>query len=270
LSSEPNWTPEGADLSQADARRFAIVTSLSVPVVLSFVAAFVDVVCYLGMFDTFVAFITGTIIILFVELARPNGASLNKITVLPIFLIAVSVWTLLIKAMRTKGYQVILHHILLVQAALLAITMLLATLLSPLPGPDSWQTLAVTGLAVFAMAVQTTAMAMLLHFHTPTTMMTGNTTTLVVQAWDAGSATRYWAGNPPKLSRSAMIRRYAAAILGFISGGTAGAVGWTSAGFAALAVPVGVLAGFSAIVYAAGWAPQWDRALQRLTRPAGR
>jgi uncharacterized membrane protein YoaK (UPF0700 family) len=232
------------------------VTSLSVPTVLSFVAAFVDVVCYLGVFDTFVAFITGTIIILFVEFARPNGATLNKVVVLPIFLVALSIWTLLIKAMRIRGYQVILHQILLCQAVLLAMTALLAARLSPLPGPDSWQTVTVTGLAVFAMALQTTAMAMLLHFHTPTTMMTGNTTTLIVQFWDAGSAARYWAGNPPKLSRGALIRRYAAAIVGFISGGIAGAVGWTIAGFLSLTLPAGVLAGFSAIVYAARWTPR--------------
>ena len=81
------------------------------------------------------------------------------------------------------------------------------------------------------MALQTTAMAMLLHFHTPTTMMTGNTTTLIVQVWNAGSAARYWAGNPPKLPRSALIRRYTVAILGFLSGGIAGAFSWTVAGF---------------------------------------
>ncbi len=267
MSSERDWKDESAGLSQADTRRFAIVTSLSVPIVLSFVAAFVDVVCYLGLFDTFVAFITGTIIVMFVELAKPNGTTLNKITVLPIFLVALSVWALLIKAMRIRGYQVILHHILFLQAVLLVVTMLLATRFSPLPGADSWQAVAVTGLAVFAMALQTTAMAMLLHFHTPTTMMTGNTTTLIVHVWDAGSAARYWAGNPPKLSRGALIRRYAAAILGFISGGAAGAVGWTIAGFLALSVPVGVLAGFSAIVYAAGWHLPRDRAPQRQTRP---
>ena len=148
--------------------------------------------------------------------------------------------------------------------------MLLAIRLSPLPGPDSWQTVAVTGLAVFAMALQTTAMAMLLHFHTPTTMMTGNTATLMVQVWDAGSAARYWAGNPPKLPRSALIRRYATAIVGFISGGIAGAVGWTIAGFLCLAVPVSVLAGFSALVYMAGWGLPRDRATQRPTRSSGR
>jgi uncharacterized membrane protein YoaK (UPF0700 family) len=248
------------DLSPADARRFAIATSLSVPAVLSFVAAFVDVVCYLGLFDTFVAFITGTIIIMFAELAKPNGTTMNKITILPIFLIALSAWTLLIKTVRTKGYQVILHHILLIQAILLALTMLLANRFAPLPGPDSWQTVAVTAVAVFAMALQTTAMAMLLHFHTPTTMMTGNTTTLMVQVWNAGPAARYWAGNPPKLSRNALIRRYAAAVLGFLSGGIAGAAGWTFAGFLSLAVPAAVLAGFSAVVYAGGWALPLDRA----------
>src|SRR3954454_20076302 len=173
MTSTPIATGSNELLSEADARRFEIATSLSVPVVLSFIAAFVDVVCYLGIYGTFVAFITGTIIIMFTELAEPIGASLNKVAVLPIFLIALSVWTLLIKQMRARGYQVILHQLLLLQAALLASTTVLSLELSPLPDPDSWQAVAVTGLAVFAMALQTTAMAMLLHFHTPTTMMTG-------------------------------------------------------------------------------------------------
>lgn len=255
-----------AQLSQTDARRFAIVTGLSVPTILSFVSAFVDVVCYLGVFDTFVAFITGTIIIMFVEFAKPNGATLNKLAVLPIFVVALSVWILSIKAIRIRGYQVILHHALFLQAVLLALVMLLAIQFSPLPGPDSLQAVVVTGMAVFAMALQTTAMAMLLHFHTPTTMMTGNTTTLMVQMWNAGSATRYWAGSPPKLERRALIRRYGAAILGFISGGTAGAIGWTIAGFLALAVPVVVLASFSFIIFAAGWSRPPGRALRHLMR----
>ena len=138
LISERNLKDESADLSQADARRFAIVTSLSVPTVLSFVAAFVDVVFYLGIFDTFVAFITGTIIIMFAELAEPNGATLNKIAVLPTFIVALSLWTLLIKAMRIRGYQVILHHILLFQAALLAITMIFSR-----PGSHRYRVLTV-------------------------------------------------------------------------------------------------------------------------------
>jgi uncharacterized membrane protein YoaK (UPF0700 family) len=259
LNSEPARTIENDRLSEADARRFAIVRSLAVPTVLSFVSAFVDVVCFIGVFDTFVAFITGTIIILFTEIPRTGVIHLNKLAVLPIFLVGLSAGILLIKAMRNSGYQVILHQILFLQATLLGMTMLLALRYSPLPGPDSLPTIAVTGLAVFAMALQNTAMVMLLHFHTPTTLMTGNTTSLMVHVWNAGPAARYWAGNPPRLPREGLIRRYGTALVGFAAGGVAGAAGWMAAGFLALALPVLVLTGFALIIHAAGWNGQSDR-----------
>jgi uncharacterized membrane protein YoaK (UPF0700 family) len=270
LNAEPAWKTGENRLPEADSHRFAIVASLSVPVVLSFVSAFVDVICYIGVFNTFVAFITGTIIILFTEIPRTGAVHLNKLAALPIFLAGLAAAALLIKAMRERGYQVILHYILMLEAVLLGMTMLLAPRLSPLPGPDSWPAVAVTGMAAFTMALQNVAMAMLLHFHTPTTLMTGNTTTLVIHVLNAGTAARYWVGNPPRLPRRALIRRYGAAILSFLAGATAGAVGWVIGGFLALAVPVLVLAGFALIIDAAGRNGRPGRVVRRLTRSVAR
>lgn len=240
-------------LPPREARRFRIVTSLWTPVILSFSAAFVDAVFFLGLFQTFVAFITGTIIVVVTELAAGTSAPGAKLAVLPAFVAGLAMWVGIVKAMRRAGFQVLLHYAVLTQAALLAAVALFALRVSPLSTPDGLSTLAVTVGAVFAMSLQTAAMAMLLHFHTPTTMMTGNTTNLMVQLLDAGSASRYWAGSPPKAPRPVLIKRYGAAVSGFLAGAAAGAAGWVQAGFAALVVPAALLAALGVAIVAAGW-----------------
>ena len=210
------------ELSDLDASRFRVVSGPSVPVILAFVAAYVDVIFFLELDGTFVAFITGTMIVMFTDLVQPDGAKLNKVAVLPVFVLSVSFWALAIKAARARGYTVILHHTLVIQGVALGATLLLAVWCRPITDPDSWPAIAVTSSAVFAMALQTTAMVMLLHFHTPTTMMTGNLARLVVDLVNAEPAARYWAGSPPKQPRSIRIGRFALAIvriLGRWSGG---------------------------------------------------
>jgi len=48
---------------------------------LSFISAFVDAICYLGLFRTFTAFITGTLIVLATEVVQTDGEFVTKIVV---------------------------------------------------------------------------------------------------------------------------------------------------------------------------------------------
>jgi uncharacterized membrane protein YoaK (UPF0700 family) len=245
----------GADPAAAarDERRFRIASSLLVPAVLSFVAGFVDVTCYVGLFQTFTAFITGNIIVLVAKIAEGHVDIWTKVLVVPAFLLAAAVWIEMIKRLRATGRDVIIHILVLVEAALIALFMLTGALLAPLPSADAWQTMLTAFLSVSAMALQNVTMVLVLHFHAPTTVMTGNITNLAVHQLNATSAFRYRIGAPPKLSRGALIRRYGIAIASFIAGAALGGYGYSTAGFWALAAPAAALSALGVGITVIGW-----------------
>ena len=236
-----------------DERRFRIASSLLVPAVLSFVAGFVDVTCYIGLFETFTAFITGNIIVLVSNIAEGKGEIWTKVMVLPAFLAAAAVWVELIKWIRAAGRDVIVHILLLAEAALIALFMLTGGLLSRLQDADAWPTMLTAFVSVVAMALQNVTMVLVLHFHAPTTVMTGNITNFAIHGLDATSAYRYRLGAPPKLSRAALIRRYGAAIASFIAGAGLGGYGFATAGFWALAAPAAALFILGLWITIIGW-----------------
>jgi uncharacterized membrane protein YoaK (UPF0700 family) len=155
--------------------------------VLAFVAVFVDVVCCLGLFRTFTAFITGNIIVLSAELERYDSGTLTKLLVLPTFAIAAAGSIALIKRMR-RGGAVVTHHLIAMEAALPTGFMPTGGWLSPLRGGNAWQTMLATLFAVLAISVQNAMMMLVLQFHMPTTVMTGNLTKIIAHLLEAASS----------------------------------------------------------------------------------
>ncbi len=225
-----------------DERRLAAAAHLATPVVLAFVAAFVDVVCYLGLFRTFTAFITGNIIVLSAEFEHYDSGTLTKLLVLPTFAVAAAGWIVLIKRMRRGGASVA-HLLIVMEAALLTGFMLAGGLLSPLPGGNAWQTMLATLFAVLAMSLQNAMMMLVLHFHMPTTVMTGNLTRFIAHLLAAASSV----SGPPIATpangpRWVDLLRYLAVVSAFCAGAGVGALGFSWLGFYGLALPVAILA----------------------------
>jgi uncharacterized membrane protein YoaK (UPF0700 family) len=75
-----------------------------VPILLAFCACFVDVVCILGLFHTFTAFITGTLVVLCTEVFHKGDNAVLKLFVLAMFLVSTLFWfTTVTRLVRAAG-----------------------------------------------------------------------------------------------------------------------------------------------------------------------
>lgn len=212
-----------------------------VPATLAFVAGFVDVHCYLGLSQTFAAFMTGTLIALGAELAVPTPGASTKAAMIATFVPAVIAAAFGLKLLRRRlGDEAAIRHLLLAEALLLVVMMLLGGVLAPPPGAGGGMSVIVGMAAVVAMSVQNVLMVHLLAYHPATTVMTLNMTRMIGHAVGA-MPPHPGPDGAPAPSNAAEARRYAAAIAPFLVGVAAGAVGYLWLGFWSVAVPVAAL-----------------------------
>lgn len=216
-----------------------------VPVALSFCSGFVDVVCYLGLFHSFTAFITGTVIILGSELFAADSLLWIRAVILTTFAVSAFAWVHIVKwLVRTQRRTVAIC--LALECAFLALFMVSALAL-----PVSEETLApgttlALVFATVAMALQNVAMQIVLNFHIPTTVMTGNFTRFVVSAIEriGGTAAARAEGSDPVASGGP---RYGRNLAAFAGGAVLGAGGFSALGFCGLALPVGLIGALAVI-----------------------
>lgn len=210
------------------------------PAALAFVAGFVDVQCFLGLAQTFAAFMTGTLIALGSELADPTPGARIKAAMIATFVPAVAAASLALRALRRRmDDEAVVRRFVLAEAALLAGMMLLGGLLSPFPAAGSWPMIVVGMAAVAAMSAQNVLMVHLLGYHPATTVMTLNITHLIGHALGATPPPAR-EGAPPR-TNAAEARRYASTIAPFLAGVAVGAFGYRWFGFWSLGAPVAAL-----------------------------
>ncbi|WP_346900780.1 YoaK family protein [uncultured Roseibium sp.] len=204
--------------------------------ILAFCACFIDVVCILGLFHTFTAFITGTLVVLSTELFQTPDSAPLKLIVIGNFFISTLGWYALVVRMRRSG-RGSLRLLLLLEAGLLAAFMLIAALSAPLSGPLALATVCAVVLSTYGMSLQNVIMSEILNCHAPTTFMTGNTIRLVAGLVDGLSAPEEVAQGP----RSRAMQ-HARVIIAFTAGGLVGGYCMSKIGFWSLGIPVALIA----------------------------
>lgn len=213
----------------------------ALPVLLSFVAGFIDVICYLALFRTFTAFVTGTLLILATELVHEDAELITKVVVIATFMASLFVWVMLIR--RFWGHRHLRAAFLGIEAVLLLLFMVVGLALSPLRSSDAPETTAVAVIAVLAMSLQNALMALSLRAHVPTTVMTGNLTRFVISAVDmaglGGVSAQKDAEAAFKTRRD--LRHYLYVLAAFIVGAALAAFSYAAAGFYATLCPVAIL-----------------------------
>ena len=215
------------------------------PIILSFISAFVDAICYIGLFRTFTAFITGTLIILAADVVQEDSGFITKIIVAVSFIVCLLLWVLIIQ--RFLDHRLIRPALFLVEAALLAVFMVGGVYLAPLPAADSPETIFLAVVAVIAMSLQNALMAVVLSAHVPTTVMTGNLTRFAVSTIAIfGLSRKDERANLSGLFETrSQLKHYLYVLSAFVIGALAGAAGFFIVGFWALACPVIALVGLS-------------------------
>jgi uncharacterized membrane protein YoaK (UPF0700 family) len=213
--------------------------------ILSFVAAFVDTVGFIGLFGLFTAHVTGNIVLAGASIvSREDGYAL-RLFAIPVFALALAIAVLYADHRRRLGRERVIP-LLVSECALITLSLAVAVLAGPFAAAAEPAAAAAVLLLVSAMAVQNAMMRLELDRLPPTTVMTGNVTQVVIDlvrlAHDATEPdVRSLAGR--------RLRAYLPTLGAFVLGAAAAAAGCAVAGLVSLVVPI-VAAGAHAAVLA--------------------
>jgi uncharacterized membrane protein YoaK (UPF0700 family) len=202
---------------------------------MGFLAGYVDTLGFAALFGLFTAHVTGNFILLAIALAAPAHLSQPlKLLAFPAFILGVAAARLLVAGCERRGVAAIKPAYLL-QLVLLLGFMVCGILAEPLGTSATGLAIAAGMLGAAAMGAHSATSRLLLAHLAPTSMMTGNVTQLVIDTVDRlrGVAD---AANGERIAKFFWL------IIAFALGCGAAAFGYMAAGFAALAVPVAILA----------------------------
>jgi uncharacterized membrane protein YoaK (UPF0700 family) len=197
------------------------------------VAGYVDTLGFVALFGLFTAHVTGNFVLIGSELARHGHGVLLKLLVFPAFVMAVAIGHLIGRYCERRGRSSI-RPLLICETLLLCGFLFAGVWASPIKQSDSMGALLAGMLGGMAMGVQNCLSRQALAKLTPTTIMTGNVTQLVMDAvdWLIGEAT-------PDIR--ARIGKLFFPVLAFGLGAIGGAMGYVRLGFTALLLPLCLL-----------------------------
>ncbi|MDB5308894.1 MAG: hypothetical protein JWO38_3096 [Gemmataceae bacterium] len=209
-------------------------TGRLLPAVLSTTAGAADVVSFLALGGLFTAHITGNLVIVAAHYLTGGFGQIGPLLSVPVFVAVLGVVTLAAGA-GAKAGRGTRRALLVLQAGLLAGSLVLAVTFGPFADPDSPTAVVVGMLGVAAMATQNALVKLALPGTPSTAVMTTNITQLIV---DLAALVRS-RGGPDDLAR---IRHRARVtfpcVVGFVAGCAAGAGLEVRLGLWALALPV--------------------------------
>jgi uncharacterized membrane protein YoaK (UPF0700 family) len=210
----------------------AAMKNQRIAALLSFVAGYVDTAGFLGLQGLFTAHVTGNFVTLGAALVLGTHGVVAKLLALPEFVAVVALARLAGGALAARGLPVV-RPLLAVKVSLLVAFFLLGVTLGPFPDSDAPGALATGFAGVAAMAVQNAVQRV--HFGSlpPSTLMTGNTTQVVLDAVDLARGV-----DPDQASAvRARFQRMLRAIFWFAAGCAIAAGLYAWIGFWCLAVP---------------------------------
>jgi uncharacterized membrane protein YoaK (UPF0700 family) len=151
----------------------------AIPGLLSFNGGFVDTAGFFVLQGLFTAHVTGNFVTLGTALVYGTHGIFAKLIALPEFMLVVIVARLLGGWFRTKDFDALLL-LLGLEAVLLTAFFVLAVTLGPFPDSDTPAALLVGFAGIGAMAIQNAVQRVHFASMPPTTIMTGNTTQVVL------------------------------------------------------------------------------------------
>ncbi len=200
----------------------------------AFTAGFVDTVGFVGLFGLFTAHVTGNFVLIGAALVTHHTGIIAKLLALPAFILAVAATSLFLRHCRRTGRSPA-APLLLAEAVLLTAFMTLGLALGPFRDGDQ-PAVVLTGLTgVLAMGVQNAAARTVFAHLSPTTVMTGNVTQIVL---DVVGLTE---GEVPRTEALGRIRKMAPPVAAFAMGAIAGGLGFAAVGFWCILVGVAAI-----------------------------
>jgi uncharacterized membrane protein YoaK (UPF0700 family) len=200
---------------------------------LAFVAGLVDTCGFVALFGLFTAHVTGNFVLIGAAIVEHHGGLIAKLLALPVFVVVVAIVRTLTIALEDRRMNAAVP-LLALQILFLAGFLACGVAAAPLPDGDAPMAIVTGMLAVTAMAIQNAASRTVFVMHTPTTVMTGNVTQVVIDLVDLALGRAV----PEARGR---IRKMVPAILAFTIGALFGALGYVFVGFWCLTLPIVIL-----------------------------
>lgn len=219
-----------------------------VPALFAFAAGIVDACTYLALFGVFVAQVTGSFVIVGVQLIDFDRTDLVNALAIPVFFLAGCATAFLV--MVAGRPRRALAIALIVEIALLGAFVAIGLLGGPFERPDAPIAVAAGTLGLAAMGMQSALVRLLMRGTPSTNVMTTNTTQAAIDLAQLVAAARRARQHPGDADAVAEHRaaRAKAAVLwpvlaGFLVGTVCGAVMFSAIGFWSPLVSLAVLAG---------------------------
>ena len=156
---------------------------ITLPLLLSLNAGFVDTAGFLALQGLFTAHVTGNFVTLGASLVLGTSGAVAKLLALPVFCVVVIAIRLLSSALLRQKLPA-LRIILSLKVVLLIAGAVLAIHLGPFRNGDAWQAVVTGMVLVAAMAIQNAAHRIHLGSAPPSTLMTGTTTQIMIDLAD--------------------------------------------------------------------------------------
>ncbi|HSZ66648.1 MAG TPA: YoaK family protein [Xanthobacteraceae bacterium] len=224
---------------------------LAAPMLLSFVAGYVDSYTYMALFGLFVAQVTSSFVIAGAEIVIHDYNVTGKLLVTVVFIIAAALTAALIIWARAAG-RATLPAMLLLEAALLAIFCAMILFGPPIQNATDWHGIVAGLIAASAMGAQSVLVRLLMKGIPQTNVMTGNMTQLgititeLVVAWRKLADSGHSAEDVDDFAqvRAQLLIVFSVA-LGFLVGAAAGAVAFATTGLRGAVLAVLIVAGLA-------------------------
>jgi uncharacterized membrane protein YoaK (UPF0700 family) len=197
---------------------------------LAFTAGFVDTAGFVALFGLFTAHVTGNFVLIGATLAAGGLGILAKLLALPTFVVAVALARAFVLRCERRGAGAA-RPLLAAQAFLLALFLAVGLAAAPVLNADAPLAVLAGIAGVAAMGVQNAASRTVFATLSPTTVMTGNVTQVVMDVVDLASS------RAEPATRARLTKMWPP-VAAFALGAVGGAVGFASAGFWCLLVPI--------------------------------
>jgi uncharacterized membrane protein YoaK (UPF0700 family) len=219
-----------------------------VPMLLSFVAGYVDSYTYLALFGLFAAQVTGSFVIAGAEFITNDYGIAGKLLAIVAFVLAAAITAALIALMR-EGGRVALPWMLALEAVLLAIFAAMLLFGPTIQNARDWHGIVAGLVAACAMGAQSVLVRLLMKGIPQTNVMTGNMTQLGIAVTELIVARRRFARSAhgaAAMHDYAAVREQLVTVLacatGFLIGAATGAVAFAATNVRGALLAVAIVA----------------------------
>jgi uncharacterized membrane protein YoaK (UPF0700 family) len=219
-----------------------------IPMLLSFVAGYVDSYTYLALFGLFAAQVTGSFVIAGAELIHHDAGVIGKLLAIVAFIAAAAITTAMIGLARTAG-RTPLPLMLTLEAVLLAIFVAILLFGPTINGPTDWHGIVAGLIAATAMGAQSVLVRLLMKGIPQTNVMTGNMTNLGIALTElilARRRFRHSRHGAAAVDDYHQVREQLLIVLsvalGFLAGAAAGAIAFAVIGVSGALVAIAIVA----------------------------